>query len=87
MDTQFKDLKDAFAEFTGSFSTWAKDKEAEDEQSIKDLYADIARLDKLIGEIDAAILAVASNLAATLPVTAILVAFFPPAAPFIIVSC
>ena len=85
MENKFTALTDTFTDFVSSFKTWAVKREEDDEQKIKDLYEEIKELDKKINDINIAMIAIGTGLAATLPVTGILAWLFPPAAPFIMV--
>lgn len=85
MSGRFKDLKEEFGKFVGSFSTWAKAREEADQAKIKQLYKDIAELDEKINAMDAAMAVIGAALGATLSVVGILATLFPPAAPWIVV--
>ena len=86
MNARFKTLKDEFATFVGSFSTWAKAREEADQEKIKQLYKDIADIDDKINAMDAAMAVIGAGLGATLGVVGLLATLFPPAAPWIVVS-
>lgn len=83
MEEAFNGLKDEFSGFVGTFSTWAKKRESDDNEKIQQLYKDITELDKQISALDTAIAILGGTLAATLPVTGILAVLFPPLAPII----
>lgn len=85
MEAAFNGLKDEFAAFVGTFSTWAKEREDEDNEKIKGIQKEIVELQKQIDALDAAIAALGALLGATLPITGILAALFPPLAPIIMV--
>lgn len=85
MTEGFTRLKDNFSQFVGSFSTWARDREGNVNETIKKIYEDIARIDASLNSINISMTAISATLAATLPITGILALLFPPAAPFIIV--
>ncbi|KZT66204.1 hypothetical protein DAEQUDRAFT_730553 [Daedalea quercina L-15889] len=84
MQKRFKDLKDEFTKFVGSFSTWAKAREEADEKKIKELYKDISDIDDKINAMDAAMAVIGAGLGVTLGVTGLLATLFPPAAPWIV---
>lgn len=85
MKDSFTELKDHFSQFVGSFSTWAKDREGDTNETIKRIYDNIARIDASLNDINISMTVISATLAATLPITGILALLFPPAAPFIIV--
>lgn len=86
MDGRFTGLIDEFTKFVGGFKEWAKKREEADQAKIKKLLEEIATITKSITDIDTAMKIIGGTLALTLPITGILAALFPPAAPWIIVS-
>lgn len=85
MEGRFTGITDDFTAFVGTFKTWAIAREEADEQKIKDLFEEIAELDKKIQDITIALIAIGSGLALTLPITGILALLFLPALPWILV--
>ncbi|KAH9838007.1 uncharacterized protein C8Q71DRAFT_572436 [Rhodofomes roseus] len=80
---KFGDLKEEFAKFVGSFSTWAKEREEADQEKIKQLYKEITDIDDSLDAIESAMRVIGSSLVVTLPTTTMLALLFPPAAPWI----
>ncbi|KAJ7474816.1 hypothetical protein FB451DRAFT_1246687 [Mycena latifolia] len=83
MRKRFEDLKDEFGDFTKSFSDWAKPREEADEKRITEIDERIRDIDQQLKAINIALTTIGATLALTLPITAILSALFPPAAPII----
>ncbi|KAJ7433793.1 hypothetical protein FB451DRAFT_1313101 [Mycena latifolia] len=76
MRKRFEDLKEEFRKFTESFSKWAKPREDADGKRL-------AEIAKALRAVNIALTTIGATLALTLPITGILSALFPPAAPII----
>ena len=85
MHDRFISLKDDFSVFVGSFGTWAKEREDEDNERIEQLRKDIIELQAELERLDTALKALLVSLAATLPLTGIIAVFSGPFAPLVMV--
>ena len=85
MHSRFAKLKDDFAKFVGTFGTWAKDKEVEDNKIIAQLQKDIVDLQDTLAKIDTALNVLYMTLGATLPLTGIIALISGPFAPLVLV--
>ena len=85
MQTRFTNLKDDFSKFVGTFGTWAKDKEAQNDERVVKLQNDIIDIQAQLAKLDSALKILLAGLAATLPMTGIIAIFSGPFAPLVMV--
>ncbi|KAH8112478.1 hypothetical protein DFH11DRAFT_1879238 [Phellopilus nigrolimitatus] len=86
IEKNFSNLKTNFATFLSSFGSWASDKEGADTEELKQARKDLDQLRMEVSELRAALLAVGSLAATSLPVTAILAYLSWPFAEFVILG-
>jgi len=75
-----------FEKFINTFSSWGQEQEGDMDQRIKDLQNKLDELANEIAKIDEVITIVWAAFSATLGIAGILIALFPPAAPFIVAA-
>ncbi|MCJ1349165.1 hypothetical protein MMC31_007401 [Peltigera leucophlebia] len=86
MQEDFEEVQRRFAAFTATFRKWAKDREEAITANIAQLEKDLGEMNDKLDRMQASLNAMLAIAAATLPTTGILVGFFAPLAGFIIIG-
>ncbi|KAE8395961.1 hypothetical protein BDV23DRAFT_65420 [Aspergillus alliaceus] len=84
--SDFQTLVDNFAGFVATFGDWAKDKEGELTSEIKKINEDLVDLNKTLGDLYIALMALGGALAVGLPVIGVGAVMAGPAAPLVIIG-
>ena len=85
MRSRFTELKDEFAKFVGTFGSWARGKEVQNDERVSELQTDIGKLQSKLEELDTVLKDVLQLLAATIPAAGIIAMYAGPFAPLVMV--
>ncbi|KAH8112493.1 hypothetical protein DFH11DRAFT_1785972 [Phellopilus nigrolimitatus] len=83
MEERFDNLKNNFATFSSSFGVWASDKEGADTERLEQARKELDQLKEELSRLKAALIAIGSIAAASLPVTGVLTYLSGPFAMFV----